>query len=256
MRTLAQPRTPVDSLNRFGRWTTGGAVLGVVAAVLALVVGLVLAFVSVMSTTSQSRTAAAPLPVPLAAPPASASDSTAASEELALPQPIGYQSGVPVGYPNTQAGAIGAAFGYSRVATGLDIPATLQAIDTMSDKASGWFPATRRLIADGLIAQRHSLGLPPAGSPGMALINVDPSAYRVDASAPGTATVLTLNTVSTESATGVMTTGTIVFRWVMRWDGTRWLVTHSFLSDADAKLAVAPYTSGAQSLGWKAARGG
>jgi hypothetical protein len=209
-----------------------------------------------MSTTTQSRAASSPLPVPLAAPPVPASDSSAATEELVLPQPTGYENGVPVGYLNTQAGAIGAAFGYSRVATGLDIPATLQAIDTMSDKASGWFPATRRLIADGLVAQRHSLGLPPSGSAGMALIKVDPSAYRIDATAPGATTVLTLNTVSTESADGVMTTGTIVFRWAMRWDGTRWLVTHNFLSDADAKLAVAPYTSEAESLGWKAARGG
>jgi hypothetical protein len=256
MRTLIRPATPVDSLTGPRRWTPVAAIIGAVALGLALIAGLILAAASLVSVSGHTTPATAPLTVPLAVPAVPQADHAAPATDLTLPQPTGYQDGVPVGYPNTQAGAVAAAYGYSRIATGLDVPATLRVIEAMSDPASGWFNRARGQIADGLVAQRRSLGLPSAGSPGMALINVSPSSYRVESTEVGALTVLTLNTVSTESADGTMGTGTMVFRWALRWDGARWLATRSYLEETDAKLAVAPFTSAAEALGWKAARGG
>src|SRR5689334_9672810 len=65
------------------------------------------------------------------APPTTTAETAARSTQagpvptdLALPASTGSVNGVPTGYPQSLAGAVAAAYGYSRVATGLDVEAT------------------------------------------------------------------------------------------------------------------------------------
>lgn len=203
--------------------------------------------------TSAARPVAPP-PVTASVPP---SDEPSTTGPIHLPQPTSYVDGVPTGYPRTIAGAIAAAYGYSRVASGLDVETTLGAVEAFADPAAEWFAPARATLADGLVAQRRELGLAPVGSTGSANLTVTPTAYRVeDSSDLDSPTVLTLNVLSAVSADGARTSGVVVLRWPLRWDGTRWLVTGIYSSPDDAALAVTPSTTQAQHVGWKVARGG
>lgn len=131
----------------------------------------------------------------------------------------------------------------------------------MADPAAGWFAAERDRLADGLVAQRAGLGLPAVGPAGVASVTVTPSGYlRRDVTGPALApeslTVLTLNVVSAVAADATRTTGTVVLRWALRWDGDRWLATELYSDDHDDDLAVTPLTSEARAAGWEVARGG
>lgn len=244
--------TPVEALNRRSR----GVFLGAGALLLAAAVMVALSIAVIRMTGSDHRAATGSLAIaPAAAGPVAASE-RAPEPDLVLPQPTSYAGGIPSGFPRTDAGAVAAAYGYSRIATGLDVNTTLRTLEALSDPTSGWFLRSRAQIADGLVAQRKSLGLPANGPVGRALIDVHPSGYRIDRSADGGATVLTLNVVDTQRTDGTSATGTVVFRWALRWDGTRWLTTQTYLDDSYAPLAVTPMTSQAVAKGWKVARGG
>jgi hypothetical protein len=252
MRTLTTP-SPAQAVRRSRGWAPVALLVGSVATVVLLLAGAVVALTSATGTNTSDH-AIAPLAVPV--DPGAPSSTQDGGTDLILPQPTTYTGGIPTGYPNTQAGAVAAAYGYSRIATGLDVAATLRTAESIADPSSGWFLRERSRMADGLVAQRKTLGLPATGPTGMALVTVTPSGYRVDPSPSGMLTVLTLNVVDTETADGTMGTGTIVFRWNLRWDGARWVVTKPYLDPGDAASAVAPLTSAAEAKGWKAARGG
>lgn len=179
------------------------------------------------------------------------------TEALSLPQPTGYDGPVPLGYPRSVAGAIAAAYGYSRISTGVDIEPTLRSVEAIADPATGWFPRERDRLADGLVEQRRGLGLPPVGPTGAASITVTPSAYQLLGEPAATSvTVLTLNIVSAAATDGARTSGVVVLHWALRWDGTRWLATQLYSDDQHDDLAVTPLTSQARALGWQVARGG
>lgn len=260
-------RPPADLLDTRPR---RGPIVAAVAAVLVLCVALaaglaVLGSLLLGDRTGAERAApAGPPPAPAAAPEPAV---TVADRPLELPQPTGYRDGVPVGFPRTVPGAVAAAYGYSRVATGLDVQATLRALEQIAAPDSGWLPAERARLADGLVAQRGTLGLPPVGSAGQATIDVTPSGYQLadpdpdpdpdlDRRAPTAVTVLTLNVVSARAADGTRTSGTLAFRWDLRWDGSGWRAVRTFLHDRDTAIAVTPLTSAAAAAGWKDARGG
>ncbi|MGQ0846804.1 MAG: hypothetical protein ACT4QF_22015 [Sporichthyaceae bacterium] len=253
---MASPFTATDALRRPSSRRIALAV-GVSAVLVAGLFALLLTALSVFGPGERGTPAAVPAPAPVVdAPAESVTDDALGDDELVLPQPGEYVGGVPVGFPRSDAGAVAAAYGYSRIATGLDVQGTLDALKTISAADSGWFARARPQIADGLVAQRKSLGLPAVGSTCSALINVTPSGYRIDRESDGTTTVRTLNVISTQAADGTTSTGTVVFRWALRWDGDQWLAVRTFLDEADEALAVAPFTSAAHSKGWKVARGG
>ncbi|MGQ0842805.1 MAG: hypothetical protein ACT4QF_01600 [Sporichthyaceae bacterium] len=253
---MANPFTAADALRRPSSRRIAFAV-GVSTALVAGLFALLLTALSVFGPGDRVTPTAAPAPARVVdAPAESVTENTPDDDELVLPQPVEYVGGVPIGFPRSDAGAVAAAYGYSRIATGLDVQGTLAALKTISAADSGWFTRTRPQIADGLVAQRKSLGLPVVGSTSSALINVTPSGYRIDRDSDGTTTVRTLNVVSTQAADGTTASGTVVFRWALRWDGDQWLAVRTFLDEADEALAVAPFTSAAHSKGWKVARGG
>ncbi|WP_344607081.1 hypothetical protein [Sporichthya brevicatena] len=201
---------------------------------------------------------AAATSTPVVEPTPPAAEAGVSARTLALPQPTHYEGGVPRGYPNTVVGAIAAAYGYSRLASGLDLDATLTAIEAMADPEAGWFATERSAMADGLVAQRAGLGLPPVGPAGTVSLTLTPAGYQVldrEAGA-GTATVLTLNLVSARATDGTRTTGPVVLEWNLRWDGTRWLVTSRYDRGTHEHLARIPLTTQAEAAGWKAASGG
>jgi hypothetical protein len=181
-----------------------------------------------------------------------------APTDLTLPPATSTMNGVPIGYPQSLPGAVAAAYGYSRVATGLDVQATLRVVDTLADPAVGWFDQARRDEASaGLVAQRKKLGLPAAGPVGPAALTVTPAGYQlVGTPTPTAATVLTLNVVSMTATNAVKSTGLLVYRWTLRWNGTRWVTTTVYVNDADQRLAVTPFTPQARSVGWSVAHGG
>lgn len=200
-----------------------------------------------------SAAPAANLPTAPESPPVSAP----ASEALVLPQPTSYNGIVPLGYPQSVPGAVAAAYGYSRIATGLDVEATLHAIEKLADPATAWYGRQRDALADGLVEQRRSLGLPPVGPVTSASLSVTPSGYQLLGRATsGTASVLTLNIVSATATDGTRTSGTVVLRWDLRWDGVRWLATRMYSDSEHDALAVTPLTSQARALGWQVATGG
>ncbi|MGQ0843484.1 MAG: hypothetical protein ACT4QF_05065 [Sporichthyaceae bacterium] len=255
MAMLTNPSAPLDALNR-GR--SRGSILSAGAAIL-VVLGVLIALAIRALPSDEAGQPSSPTEaptVPAASAPEQPDTRPNPTDELKLPQPTGFANGVPTGYPQTDPGAVAAAYGYSRIATGLDVQQTLDTLKAISDPQAGWFPRARDEIADGIVAQRKGLGLAAVGSTGSALITVSPSGYQIVPGPAGATTVLTLNVVSTASADGTTATGTLVFRWTLRWDGERWLATRTFLDDADAALAVAPLTSEAVAKGWKAARGG
>lgn len=253
---MAGSVAPADALRRPSPRRIALAA-GVSTAVAAGLFALLLSALSLIgSDESTGRDAAHTQPPAPAAPAAPPAENAVLDGELLLPQPTEYIGGVPIGFPRSDAGAVAAAYGYSRIATGVDVQDTLDALKTVADPEAGWYASARGQIADGLIAQRKSLGLPAVGFSNSALINVTPSGYRIARDADGTATVQTLNVVSTQSADGTTATGTVVFRWALRWVGDRWLAVRTFMDEADEALAVAPFTTAAQAKGWKVARGG
>lgn len=201
------------------------------------------------------RSAAPPVPSARASVPMPASPPSA--ETMYLPQPSGYVDGVPTGYPHSLPGAVGAAYGYSRIASGLDVEATLQAVEAFADPVARWFSGARGRLADGLTAQRRDVGLPAVGPVGSASLTVTPAGYQLDGTpGPDALTVLTLNVLSAVAADGTRTSGVVVLRWPLRWDGKRWLVTGMYSAPQDAARAVTPSTTQAQAQGWLVARGG
>jgi hypothetical protein len=252
-------RSPVRVLNDPKRWNRVGIICARISLACGAVGALLYVLLSVTASHAHTATTSRPIPVQLPttpSPAAATQPSRPAAPDLVLPQPTGYSNGVPTGYPKTQAGAVAAAYGYSRIATGLDVQATLAAIQSISDPASGWFRPHRAAMADSLVAQRKELGLPAEGPAGMALLNVAPASYRVEHTAPDAVTVLTLNLLSAESTEGTMTSGSLVLRWALHWNGSSWLVTAPYSSSGDDRLAVTPLTSQAENAGWKVATGG
>lgn len=232
-------------------------VVGALASMLA-VAGIPMAALSVGDRLggSANPSAAPPLGAPemLAEVPAA---SGAATQPLSLPQPTSYDGIVPVGYPRSVPGAIAAAYGYSRIATGLDVEATLGAVELIADRRSGWFARQHDSLADGLVEQRRGLGLSAVGPGQVAAVSITPSGYQTIGSSTGDAvTVLTLDIVSATATDGTRTSGVVVLRWALRWDGARWLATRMFSDTADDRLAVTPLTSQARELGWQVAQGG
>ena len=201
--------------------------------------------------------AAVPLPSPVEAPPPVPEVAPDQRGVLSLPQPTAYEGAVPIGYPRSEFGAIAAAYGYSRVASGVDVAATLDAIGSMADPSSGWFARERDSLADGLVEQRRGLGLPPTGPAMSAALSVTPSGYQVlGRSTANEVRVLTLNVISASGIDGARTTGVVVLDWALRWDGLRWMATRMFSNNEYDALAVTPLTSEARSLGWQVAQGG
>jgi hypothetical protein len=252
---------PVDVVPGVKPRRAGLMVAGGLVAVLAVVVGLVAIAAQLFGGGSPTKSAAAGS---AAGAPGAATDSIRAARaapappaDLTLPQPSGYTDGVPVGYPDTEAGAVAAAYGYSRIATGLDVPATLRTVEAFADPASGWFARSRAQIADALVAQRQELGLAASGPDTGAVLNVNPSGYQIAAPlSAGRITVLTLDVISGQSTSGTVTSGQVVLRWALHWAGNRWLVTQLFADKHDDSLAAVPFTSDAQAKGWREATGG
>jgi hypothetical protein len=201
--------------------------------------------------------AASPVVPPAELPPIAPDLPSAERGVLVLPQPTGYEGAVPIGYPRSEAGAVAAAYGYSRLASGVDVAATLVAIGTMADPQSGWFSRERDSLADGLVEQRQGLGLPSTGPAMSAALSVTPSGYQILGRPHATEVrVLTLNVISASGVDGTRTTGVVVLDWALRWDGLRWVVTRMFSNSDHDELAVTPLTSEARALGWQVAQGG
>ncbi len=203
----------------------------------------------------------APVAAPAAAEPTPSTTPAAEPVPLAgsllLPQPSGTVDGVAIGFPATPAGAVAAAYAYTRIATSLDAAATLRALEQVADPGSGWLAQQRTAIADGVAAQRTSLGLAPVGPSESATLTLTPAGYQLDGK-PGarSATVLTLAVLSGTAVDGTRTSGPLVLRWDLRWDGDRWRAVRPHITDDDTDLAAVPLTSDAVAKGWREARGG
>ncbi len=256
---MASLRDPVvrDLLGgRPRRWPfvlAGAAAALIVVGLTALVVVLVADAAGEPDRQARVETSTAPTPEsrPTAAAP------VPRRGVLDLPQPTGYVHGVPVGYPRTVPGAVAAAYGYSRRATGLNVDETLRAIEVMADPTAGWFEHQRSDLADSVVSQREGLGLAPVGPTGSAMVSTTPAGYQIRGQPTQTSvTVLTLNIASTVAANGERTSDVIVLRWPLRWDGSRWRVTELYVNRADEKYKATPLTSEASAKGWKVARGG
>ncbi|MGQ0631956.1 MAG: hypothetical protein ACT4P1_13035 [Sporichthyaceae bacterium] len=196
-------------------------------------------------------------PAEVTEPELSSLTADASSTVLVLPQPTGYDGAVPLGYPRSRPGAIAAAYGYSRISTGLDVAATLDTVEALADPQAGWFPRQRDTLADGLVEQRRGLGLPPIGPTQSASLTITPSGHQIVGDPTANAvTVLTLNLLSATGADGTRTSGVVVLRWDLRWGGERWLATRMYSDERDDKLALTPLTSAAKAMGWQVARGG
>lgn len=249
MALLHDPMASVLLGGRPKRWPIAVATVGTAGLIgSVLAIGLALA-----RGYADSADAAAPPIVTAAAP----SPAPAPSATLNLPQPTGYVGIVPMGYPRTAAGAIAAAYGYSRIASGLDVDRTLAAIELLADPATGWFAAQRDVLADGLVAQRRELGLSPVGPTAAAALQLSPAEYQLLGTPTADAAhVLTLNIVSGTAVDGTHTTGTIVLDWDLRWDAGRWVVSRTYCDNAHDNLAVTPLTTDARALGWQVAHGG
>lgn len=223
-----------------------------------LVVAVTALVVATVSTDDAARTTDGAAPTaPTAQVPRPLEEPVDDVRALALPQPTAYLDGVPIGYPRTTAGAVAAAYGYSRIASGLDIDLTLRAIELIADPTAGWFGRARTELADGLVAQRRGLGLAAVGSPAGASLTITPAGYQViDQATPGQVHVLTLNVVSARATDGTRTSGTVVLDWKLRWDGQRWRATAPYDGDAHDAIAVTPLTTAARDAGWQVAHGG
>jgi hypothetical protein len=205
-------------------------------------------------------TARAIPPASAPAPPVTADHDGVPPERLALPQPTGYVRGVPIGYPHSTGGAIAAAYGYSRIASGLDVDATLRAIEFLADPSGDasdeWFARARDELADGLVAQRTGLGLSAVGPAAGASLSITPAGYQVLDDSAARLRVLTLNIVSAVALNGTRTSGTVVLDWNLRWIGDRWRVVAPYDRRDHDTVAVAPLTSTARAAGWQEASGG
>ena len=240
-----------------GRPRRSPVVLSFVAAVLALASVVTIAVVATGHLAGAGDAGSSSSPEPVVSPVPSPASDTGASEVLSLPQPTSYQGAVPMGYPHSQPGAIAAAYGYSRLASGVDVPTTLDALGLMADPRSSWFGRERDSLADGLVEQREGLGLPPTGPAMSAALTITPSGYQVLAREAGSDfRVLTLNVISASGLDGARTTGVVVLDWALRWDGARWVVTRMFSNPDHDALAVTPLTSAARAAGWQVASGG
>ena len=125
---------------------------------------------------------------------------------LLLPQPTGTVDGVLTGFPATPAGAVAAAYAYSRVATSLDAAATLRALEQIADPATRWLTTERTAIADGVAAQRSALGLAPIGPSDGATLVISPAGFQfVGRPDARSATVLTLAVLSGTAVDGTRT---------------------------------------------------
>jgi len=232
---------------------TGSAVATAVLA-LTLVLGTV---VLVVNGGPRDRSSAPPVseaPAPVEANTGDAAE--ARPERLELPQPTGYESGVPVGYPHSSDGAIAAAYGYSRIASGVDVDETLAAIEVMAYPSSTWFARDRDDLADGLVAQRTALGLSAVGPATGASFSITPAGFQLLDDEPRQVRVLTLNIVSAVAVNGKRTSGTVVLDWTLRWLGDRWRVVAPYDNRDHDALAVAPMTSAAHAAGRREASGG
>lgn len=202
----------------------------------------------------------APASVPAAVDPtpsAAASAVAATDGPMFLPQPTDAVEGVPVGFPATPGGAVAAAYAYSRLATSLDAGATLRTLEQVADPASGWLPVQRSAIADGVAAQRAALGLAPVGPSDGATLTITPAGFQfVGRPGPQSASVLTLAVLSGTAVDGTRTSGSLVLRWELRWDGDRWRATRPHVTDQYDNLVAVPLTSDAVAKGWREARGG
>lgn len=248
---MLQARQPFGPVARRPRPAT--VVLLVAVAVAAVVGGSLAA-----GSAGHSHVAVAAAPHPVAASEAPSGGRPAVAP-MKLPQPTGHLGAVPTGYPQTLQGAVAAAYGYSRIATSLDAATALRTVDTIADPASGWFNQAKHDEAvAGVIAQRQKLGLAPAGPTGGASLAVTPSGYQILRGPTSTAAnVLTLNIISLVAADGTTTSsGLLVYRWALRWDGNRWRASAVYLTDADQTLAVTPLTAAARGKGWREADGG
>jgi hypothetical protein len=176
---------------------------------------------------------------------------------LVLPQPTGTVDGVPIGFPATPPGAVASAYAYTRIASSLDAAATLTALEQVADPATGWLTAQRTAIADGVADQRAALGLSPVGPTDGATLTITPAGFQfVGRAGQGSATVLTLAVLSGTAVDGTRTSGSLVLRWDLRWDGDRWRATRSYIADGYDDLVAVPLTSDAVAKGWREARGG
>jgi hypothetical protein len=227
---------------------TGAVLIGVVALVLVLLA----AWPSGDSTPALPPAALDPTPSVAAAPAEANTDGP-----LVLPQPMGAVEGVAVGFPATPGGAVAAAYAYSRLASSLDATATLRALEQVADPAAGWLAAQRTAIADGVAAQRSALGLAPVGPSEGATLTITPAGFQfVGRPGPRSATVLTLAVLSGTAVDGTRTSGSLVLRWELRWDGDRWRATRPHVTDQYDNLVAVPLTSDAVAKGWREARGG
>lgn len=174
-----------------------------------------------------------------------------------LPQPMGSVEAVPVGFPATPSGAVAAAYAYSRLATSLDADATLRTLEQVAEPTSGWLAAQRTAIADGVAAQRAALGLAPVGPSDGATLTITPVGFQfVGRPDSRSATVLTLAVLSGTALDGTRTSGSLVLRWDLHWDGDRWRAIRPYVADQYDDLAAVPLTSDAVAKGWREARGG
>ncbi len=254
MRTTLDPTTRSLLDDRRGR--APAAIVGLAGAALVGVVVFVLVLRAAWPSNGspQASPAAVADPTPGVAP---ATVVPANAGPLMLPQPTGAVEGVPIGFPATPSGAVAAAYAYSRLATSLDAAATLRALEQVADPTSGWLSAQRTEIADGVAAQRSALGLAPVGPSDGATLMITPAGFQfVGRPGPRSSTVLTLAVLSGTAVDGTRTSGSLVLRWELRWDGTRWRAIRPHVTDQHDALVAVPLTSDAVAKGWREARGG
>jgi hypothetical protein len=127
----------------------------------------------------------------------------------------------------------------------------------VADPQSNWLTAQRTAIADGVASQRSALGLAPVGPSDGATLVITPSGFQfVGRPTAQSATVLTLVVLSGTAVDGTRTSGSLVLRWQLRWDGDRWRATQPHVTDRYDDLVAVPLTSDAVAKGWREARGG
>ena len=224
------------------------------AAALLVVAGVLLATLSGHTT----ATAAVPgtlTPMPLGAASASvvpvAPDLSAETPVLELVRGRTQITGVSVGYPHTQAGAVSAGIEYITTLATLDPDREAAVGRLVAD--SSWALAGQQFAA-GAIAARRGIGLSGTGDvPEGASIEVTPVSYQLrDVSADRVNVLLLSYLVTTTPHAGTLSR-TILENLPMHWDGLDWkLLKSTDAADTQYRsLLAGPGTAKATGLGWQ-----
>jgi hypothetical protein len=212
---------------------------------------------ALLATIAGRTTATAAVPVtsqPIAASASAAPMATASSSEtpvLELVRGRTHITGVSVGYPHTQAGAVSAGIEYITNLASLDPDREAAVGRLVAD--SSWALAGQQFAA-GAIGSRRAMGLSgTADVPAGASIEVTPVSYQLRDVSADRVNVLLLSYFVTTTAQAGTISRTILENLPMHWDGLDWkLLKSTDAADTQYRsLLAGPGTAKAAGLGWR-----